>query len=76
MAGLEWRIIHESDDDNGNPTSWAAEIDHPIHGKYCWITDEGDHFRVEVDHGSMETLAMCKTLTSAKRWVTQHLMQR
>ena len=36
MARLKWNIVHECDDDNGNPTQWAAEINHPDYGRFVW----------------------------------------
>ena len=70
-----WKIIHDSDDDAGNPTLWSTEINHSKYGKYCWINDTGDYFAVEVDYyGDFSELARCKTLISAKRWVATHLL--
>ena len=34
---LEWEIVHDSDDDDGNPTVWAAEVNSDKYGKYIWI---------------------------------------
>lgn len=75
MTKLNWEVIHECDDENGNPTVWSAEINHSLYGKYCWITDMSKHFSVEVDCDTFEELAKCKTLASAKRWVSLHLMK-
>lgn len=36
----------------------------------------GDYFDVEVDYGGFTELFKCKSLISAKRWVTTHLMKR
>lgn len=33
----EWHIIHECDTENGTPTQWSKEIDHPKYGQYVWI---------------------------------------
>ena len=75
MAKLQWSIVHECDEENGNPTQWAAEINHEQYGKYCWINDMGDYFGIEVDCGDFTELMRCKTLVSAKRWVTTRLMK-
>lgn len=71
----EWKIVHEGDDENGNPSIWSLEINHEKYGRWCWITDEGKVFVVSVEYGGdfME-LMICKTLTSAKRWVTRNLL--
>lgn len=73
---LNWEIIHECDDEDGNPTQWVTEINHTKYGKYCWINDMGDYFGVEVDYGGFIELAKCKSLPSAKRWVTTQLTKR
>lgn len=28
MAKLNWKIIHDCDEEDGTPTCWAAEINH------------------------------------------------
>ncbi len=72
---MKWKIVHESDDENGNPTLWAAEINHPKHGKFCWISDTGKGYRVEVQHGDdFVELVLCKSLASARRWVSRFLV--
>ena len=77
---LKWEVIHECDDENGNPTEWAAEINHPKYGQFCWIDDMSDNektrFSVFVDNGTIEMkeLVRYKSLTSAKRWVARNLV--
>lgn len=34
---LDFEVIHESDDDEGNPTLWGAEVNSHHYGKYMWI---------------------------------------
>lgn len=78
----KWKIVHESDTDNGKPTTWSLEINHEKYGKYVWISGLLDHdeetivqYNVEViPYGDIITLCECKSLTSAKRWVTMHLL--
>ena len=61
MAKLNWNIVHECDDENGNPAQWASEINHPKYGKNCWINDMGDYFGVEVDYGGfIEAVVECR----------------
>lgn len=76
MSKLKWEIIHECDDEDGNPTQWATEINHTKYGKYCWINDMYDYFTVEVDYGGFTELVRCKTLVSAKRWVASYLIKQ
>lgn len=72
----KWNVIHDCDGENGEPTVWSLEIIHPVHGKYCWISNMGDYFAVEVDDcGEITELAKCKSLTSAKRWVSMRLVK-
>jgi len=70
----QWEIIHECDTEEGQPTQWCMEIDHSKYGKYCWINDMGDYYGIEVDYGGFVELKQCKSLTSAKRWVTINLL--
>lgn len=73
---LDWMVIHECDDEE-KPMQWAAEIHHPEYGKWCWISNTGDHFIVEVENcGGFLELAKCKSLISAKRWVAINLIKR
>lgn len=79
MAKLKWKIVHECDDEDGNPTQWATEINHPKYGKFCWINDMGygiatGYFNVEVERDGFIELARCKSLAAAKRWVTMNLV--
>lgn len=68
-------VVKESNDDNGNPTVWANTIDSEKYGKYCWITFDGKNYLVEVcSIGNFITLVKCKSLRSAKRWVTINLI--
>lgn len=70
-----WEIVHDCDDEEtGKPTSWAKEINHPKYGKFVWITEnENCLYDVEVNRVEFITLVTCKTLTSAKRWVSKNL---
>lgn len=66
---LKWKVIHECDDENGNPTQWATEINHLRYGKYCWISYTGDYFSVEVNCDGFVELAKCHSLAGAKLWI-------
>lgn len=72
----KWNVIHEMDEEEtGNPTCWAAEINSPKYGKFIWITlDYLDKYNVEIStDGAFKTLISCKSLASAKRWVTRYI---
>ena len=75
-----WDELLECIDDEGNPTCWAARINHPVYGRFVWITLDNDGYHVEISKGqtyipSFETLTVCKSLTSAKRWVARNLKE-
>lgn len=66
-----WTIVEEMNDENNNPTCWAKEINSKRYGKYVWITDKGGGYDVEIDTAcGILPLKTCKSLSSAKRWVT------
>ena len=63
----EWHIIHECDTENGTPTQWGKEIN----GQYVWIElTYNNTYDVVVND---TVLKNCKTLVSAKRWVSTNL---
>lgn len=70
-----WVIVHESDDETGNPTCWSAQIDSEQYGKYVWITHNSKGlYDVEVKpFDDFNVLVSCKSLASAKRWVTMNI---
>lgn len=72
---MEWKPVLECDDEDDNPTVWASEINSSKYGKYAWISQEDDNeFSITTSNydsnlGS-EPLMVCKSLKSAKRWVS------
>ena len=71
----KWNIVHDCDSENGEPTSWAKEINHSKYGKFVWVTEnENGLYDVEVDsRDGFTTLITCKTVISAKRWVSMNI---
>lgn len=71
----KWNIIEECNGDDGEPTCWAKEISHPDYGRYAWISLNGkEKFDVEImQDNDVKVLATCRSLASAKRWVSMHL---
>lgn len=74
---FNWQPILEMDLDDGTHTGYAAE---DREGRDIWLTQiSDDTWDVEVKARSaygtstFVTLANCKTLTSAKRWVSRYL---
>lgn len=75
---IKWEVLEECNDEySGEPSCWCAEINHWYHGRFCWISYFGEPkgYAVEVKgfDGIIE-LVRCKSLSSAKRWVTMHLL--
>lgn len=67
----EWTVVHESDDDNGNPTLWAIEAEER---KFFWIELNSKGIYAVIDHDAQTLLKECKSLSSAKRWAAIHLL--
>lgn len=75
-----WEIIHECDLDDGTPTEWCAKL--PPYG-YVWIDALREGYEVVISRGVgvnganinnvYTSCAVCKTLTSAKRWAARYL---
>lgn len=66
---LKWNPVIEDEDDEENPTVWAAEINNELYGKYCWITFDGDSYNVEViPSRDTITIKSFKSLAGAKRF--------
>ncbi len=75
---MKWNPVYECDDEDGHPTVWASEINSKKYGKYVWISCVGDkEYEVTTSHyGSepgSEPIKICKSLTSAKRWVSMNI---
>ena len=70
-----WEVVEDCNDENNNATCWSKEINHKKYGKFVWITDNGNGYNVEVISND-ETIVLkeCKSLASAKRWVTSNLI--
>ena len=68
---MVWQPIFEADTEDGTHTMWATEINHVEQGKFVWIENWGKKgFAVTTSHSKGEPLVFCKSLRSAKRWVT------
>lgn len=82
-----WEIVHNMDGENGEPTCWSLEINHEDYGRFVWITlnpenkydveiecDTGYGYDVEIGYSGFKTLATCKSLERAKRWVAMNII--
>lgn len=65
-----WDIVHEADDENGEPTCWVADIGEKNRQKRVWITKQPDGtFAIEIKKDDQfEQLVLCDSVKSAKRW--------
>ncbi len=75
---MQWNPVLECDDDEENPTVWAAKVDSKKYGKFVWISQvSDDEFEITTsNYGSSlgsDPLKVCKSLVSAKRWVSMNI---
>lgn len=75
---MNWKPVYECDDEDGNPYVWAAEVNSDKYGKFVWISKEDDkEFVITTSRYGSELgsnpLMICKSLSSAKRWVSMHI---
>ena len=60
---LDWHIIHEADDDNGQPTEWSATLPN---GEFLWIDKEDEGYALYDTHDtSARPVSVSETLDSA-----------
>lgn len=82
MDKLKWEVVTDANDEKDNPTMWAmdvrgTEVEARINSRFIWISmDTYGTYAVEIDKYGMKinTLVVCKSLSSAKRWVTMNLL--
>lgn len=64
--GLSWHVIHDADDEEGNPTQWSATLSE---GVFLWIDKEIDGYAIydteDTTRSALETFA---TLQEAMDW--------
>lgn len=70
MSKSKWEVIHECDDDDGNPTEWALTFPGSV---FYWIDLTADGTYDVIDNDCETVLANCKSLASAKRWVAVNI---
>ena len=67
----KWEVVHDCDEENGNPTCWALEVSKSV---FYWINETSDVKFEIIDHDAHTVLMNCKLLTSAKRWAAMNLL--
>ena len=71
---IQWRIIHECDNDNGEPTEWACRLTED--GQFVWIDKIGERaYGITNKASGDDYLYVADSLQDAKRWVTKHLIK-
>ena len=61
---LDWHIVHDMDDDNGQPTEWAAKLPD---GGFLWIDKETEGYALyNTHHTDASPLSVSETLDGAK----------
>ena len=62
---LGWHIIHEADDDNGQPTQWSAKLSN---GEFLWIDIETEGYALYDTHNTdASPVSISETLAEAKK---------
>lgn len=70
---LDWEIIHEADDENGNPTEWSAKISE---GKFVWIDKTDNGYSVyNTPDTSLEPIESFSLLPDAMDWVENDYLE-
>ncbi len=63
-GGLDWHIIHEADDDNGQPAQWSAKLPS---GEFLWIDRETEGYALYDTHDTdASPVSVSETLDGAK----------
>ena len=61
---LDWHIVHDMDDDNGQPTEWAAKLPN---GEFLWIDKETEGYALYDTHDTdASPVSVSETLDGAK----------
>ncbi len=61
---LEWHIVHDMDDDNGQPTEWSAKLPN---GEFLWIDKETEGYALYDTHNTdASPVSVSETLDEAK----------
>ncbi|GFI30544.1 hypothetical protein IMSAGC013_01934 [Lachnospiraceae bacterium] len=64
VGELDWHIVHDMDDDSGQPTEWAAKLPD---GGFLWIDKEREGYALyNTHHTDAAPLSVSETLDGAK----------
>ena len=64
MGELDWHIVHDMDDDNGQPAEWSAKLPN---GEFLWIDKETEGYALYNTHNTdASPVSVSETLDGAK----------
>lgn len=69
---IDWNIVHECDDENGEPTQWAAKVGKNKKIVYIEKTYQNKYGVSDTADVTVPYLVECKSYESARRWVTRY----
>lgn len=67
----KWEVLHDCDDDNGNPSVYFLKVGE---NKYYFLELLHDGMVDVIDCDCHTVLMTCRNLVSAKRWVSINLL--
>ena len=76
-SAISWNVIHESDDEKGRPTLWAAQVNSDEFGKYVWIekSDNGYDVVINNDNDDMVVIESFDFLDDAQNYVEEAIAE-
>ena len=72
MKDYKWETIRDGLNNEDPDCMWATRADSEKYGRYIWISDIGDGFEITSSTYTNHIIT-CKSLKSAKRWVTMNV---
>ena len=71
---MKWNIVHDCDNDNGEPTQWACKLTED--GQFVWIDKIGEcAYGITNKASGDDYLYVACSLQGAKRWVNRNLIK-
>lgn len=71
---MKWNIIHECDNDNGEPTQWVCKLTKD--DQFVWIDKIGEcAYGITNKADGNDYLYVASSLQYAKRWVSRNLIR-
>ena len=67
----QWKTVPEMDLEDGTSTEWSLKV---AEGEFYWIDETSDGTFDVIAPDGHTVMMNCKSLASAKRWVTRNLI--